>query len=147
MLKRIAIASFLVLTLSMPSFAQKKWYAPFKTKSFWIGEAIICAGVAFDDLQTAHAFKRFPGLVDRNIFIGNPPHSRAQLAKAGIITAGIWTALHTTTTIIIQNDPSPAWRALGSWGVPIVVASGSTWAIIHNRNLEARCELAGLICK
>lgn len=147
-LARCFLAVFVLFILAVPVSAQQnpKWYAPLKTKKFWVGEVVMAVMVAADHAVTADLLRKYPRFSDHSWFIGKPPHTAGKIAKAGALSFAIDSGLHVTEVLLVGNDPSPAWRTLGYVGVPAMVTAGSLYGIVHNRNLDAQCRQAKLVC-
>jgi hypothetical protein len=139
--------------ISLPAMAAHKPYKPhpfYKDKQFWLGTAVIAAGVANDIISTTNG--NYPGLGDASIFLpGSGPYSNAKFAGAAAGEFAVFEGLHILLYHLGGNLDSRGWREFARWGIPGAAVGETTYAAItnygYNNTYRAECRQMHLICE
>ncbi len=106
----------------------------YKDKYFWMGTTVIGAAVALDAASTSWGQGQKPPFIENNPLLGKHP-SNAKLVGFGIAGFGSYEVLHIFSYHESHRDPSKAWREIGRWAIPAIVASIHGHYAAHNYGL------------
>jgi hypothetical protein len=146
-MKTILLAIVLVSSGMIPAQAQSAAAHFWCDKHFWIGEAIIAAGIAADEYSTHKALSICQGCQETSFLLPARPSGGALIAAGFELLAGE-SAMNIVTHRLMANDPNKYWRFAGLYAWPLTAATLHTaLGTIPNARVIAACRQANLVCR
>ena len=127
------LVTSLLLGMSTPA---KPFY---KSKRFWVGEAVIVTMWTLDATSTAAGRKACPTCREHGVLGGG--------ALATAVGMSAETGFHILGHTVLRNDPNRVWRLVGDLAIPAENLAIGLPGIVRNYGLRSQCRQTGLVCE